>query len=102
MYERLLMLILSHPRMLMLAGKGLLALGGLMTVLGLRFSRVARRATRIFERHAVEPLDLMSGVPWWLRMLVPETTVGWVSVLLVLAMGAYFVHLGKWAKKFQA
>lgn len=101
MYERLLGALLTHPGVLIALGKGLFALGGLMGLLGLRFSRLGSRVTQVFERHGVEPPDLMSGVPWWLRFLIPETTPGWIGVTLVLTIGVLLVYVGKQLKKLQ-
>ena len=102
MYERLLGVLLTHPGVLIAAGRGLFALGGVMALLGLRFSRLGRRVTRAFERHGVEPPDLMNGLPWWLRVLVPETTPGWIGVVLMLFAGVLLVYAGKQLKKLQS
>ncbi|OGQ57652.1 MAG: hypothetical protein A3J24_09385 [Deltaproteobacteria bacterium RIFCSPLOWO2_02_FULL_53_8] len=102
MYEKLLGALLTHPGALIAAGRGLFALGGLMALLGFRFSRLGTRVTRVFERHGVEPPDLTSGLPWWLRLLIPETTSGWIFVVIVLTTGICLVQVGKWARKFRA
>jgi hypothetical protein len=97
--ESLLLGFLNRPWIVTLLGQGLLALGGVMAVLGIRVGRIGRRIARIFERHGLEAPDVMSGFPWWLRMLTPETTGEWIFVALVLATGAYLVYFGKWAKR---
>lgn len=102
MYERLLAALLAHPGALTVAGRGLFFLAGAMALLGLRFSRLGRRVTRVFERYGVEPPDLMGGLPWWLRMLVPETAPGWIGVFLMLAAGVLLVYAGKQLKKLQS
>lgn len=102
MYERLLGALLTHPGALTAVGKGLFFLAGAMALLGLRFSRLGRRVTRVFERHGVEPPDLMGGLPWWLRVLVPETTAGWIGVVVLLVAGVLLVYAGKQLKKLQA
>lgn len=102
MYERVLGVLLTHPGALIATGKGLLSLGGLMALLGLRFSRLGSRVTRVFERHGVESPDLMSGLPWWLRLLIPETTPGWIGVVFVLTVGVLLVYVGKQLKKLQS
>lgn len=101
MYERLLGVLLTHPGVLITAHSGLLALGGLIALLGLHFSRLSGRVTRVFERHGVEPPDLMSGLPWWLRLLIPEAAPGWIGLFLVLAIGVLLAYVGKQLKKFQ-
>lgn len=102
MYEKMLGALLMHPGALMAAGRGIFALGGLMALLGMRFSRLGSRVTRVFERHGVEPPDLMNGLPWWLRVLVPETTPGWIGVVLLLVAGVLLVYAGKQLKKLQS
>lgn len=99
MYERLLGSLLVYPQAAMAMGQGLIYLGGVMAVLGLGVGRLGRRVAHVFERIGAVPPDVMSGFPWWLRMLIPETAWGWIGVALVLVIGAYLVYLGKWAKK---
>ena len=99
MYERLLLGLLNHPWIATAVGQALFGLGGVMAVLGLRVGRIGRRIARVFERQGLEAPDVMSGFPWWLRMLTPETTGDWIVVAFVLAAGAYLMYVGKWARK---
>jgi hypothetical protein len=102
MYDRLFGCLLAYPWVSITAGRGLITLAGLMGILGLRVDRLERRLARVFDRYGVETPDVMAGFPWWLRMLTPETTAGWIGVALVLVTGFYLVYLGKWAKRMQA
>lgn len=99
MYERLLIGLLNQPWIFTALGQALVGLGGAMAVLGVRVGRLGRRVERIFGRHGLEAPDVMSAFPWWMRMLTPETTGEWIVVVLVLAIGAYLIYFGKWAKK---
>ncbi len=49
----------------------------------------------------MEVPDLLSGLPWWLRMLTPETTYGWIGVVAVIVCGLILVSAGKEVKKLQ-
>ena len=99
MMETLLVGFLKRPWAPTLLGQGLLALGSVMVVLGIRVGRIGRRVARIFERHGLDAPDVMSSFPWWLHMLTPETTAQWIATALVLAIGAYLLYFGKWAKR---
>lgn len=94
--------LLAYPWALIVIGRAMFALGGVLTLLGLRVGRAGRRIARVFERIGTEAPDVTAGFPWWLRMWIPETAEGWLGVALLLCIGAYFVYMGKWAKKFQA
>lgn len=98
MHERLLVGLLNQPWIFTVLGQALLGLGSVMAILGLRVGRLGRRVALIFDRHGLEAPDVMSGFPWWLRMLTPEKTGDWIVVALVLAIGAYLIYFGKWAR----
>ncbi|OYY32304.1 MULTISPECIES: hypothetical protein [unclassified Polaromonas] len=99
MIETLLMGFLNRPWIASLLGQTLVALGGVMMMLGIRVGRIGQRIARIFDRHGLEAPDVMSSFPWWLRMLTPETVGQWIVAALVLASGAYLIYFGKWARK---
>lgn len=99
MYEKLFGALLSHPWAVLALGRLMMALALMLGGLGLRVGRAGRRLARVFERIGAESPDVMAGFPWWLRPLVPETTVGWVAVVVLAATGGYMAYLGKWAKK---
>ncbi|OOG42899.1 hypothetical protein B0B52_09565 [Polaromonas sp. A23] len=99
MHERLLVGLLNHPWIFTALGQALLGLGSAMAVLGLRVGRLGRRVERIFGRHGLEGPDVMSALPWWMRMLTPETIGDWTVVAIILATGAYLIYLGKWARR---
>lgn len=92
MYERLTMVVFAYPGAVMAAGSGLISFAGLFAVIGLRVGRLGRRLARVFERYGVEPPDLMSGFPWLLRPLIPETALGWIGVTTFTASGSYHLH----------
>lgn len=98
MYERLTMVVFAYPGAVMAAGSGLISFAGLFAVIGLRVGRLGRRLARVFERYGVEPPDLMSGFPWLLRPLIPETALGWIGVTTFTASGSYLIYMGRVCK----
>lgn len=97
--EWLLGLLLTRPRLFIFCGRALFAFASAMAVLGWRFDKVGHKVERISGRAGVVPPDIMSGLPWWLRLLVPETTSGWIGVALLAAVGIAMALAGRWAKK---
>lgn len=100
MNEWLLGLLLKHPRAFIFCGRGLVSLTGAMAVLGLRFDKLGHKLECISARAGVVPPDFMAGLPWWLRLFVPETTSGWIGLGLLAATGIAMALAGRWAKKF--
>ncbi|MCU4118874.1 hypothetical protein [Variovorax sp. N23] len=99
--EWLLGLLLRHPGAFSFCGRALFALASAMAVLGWRFDKLGHKIERISARAGVVPPDIMSGLPWWLRLFVPETTSGWIGLGLLAACGISMAMAGKWAKKLQ-
>ena len=99
--EWLLGLLLMRPGLFIFCGRALFALASAMAVLGWRFDKLGHKVERISGRAGVVSPDIMSGLPWWLRLLVPETTSGWIGVALLAAVGISMALAGKWAKKLQ-
>ena len=52
-------------------------------------------------RAGIVPPDFLAALPWWLRMMVPETVGGWIALGVLALSGIWLAHLGKWAKKLQ-
>ena len=99
MNEWLWSLLFAYPRAFIFVGRALFSLGAAMTVLGLRFGKLGDKLERISARANVAPPDVMAGLPWWLRLFVPETTGGWVGIGLIVATGICMALAGRWAKK---
>lgn len=97
--EWLLGLLLRRPRLFMVCGRALFTLASAMAVLGWRFDKLGHKVERISARASVAPPDIMMGLPWWLRLFVPETTSGWIGIGLLAACGISMVMAGKWARK---
>lgn len=99
MYDWLLGLLVVYPRAFIAIGRVLSALTGILALLGLRLDRVADRIAREAARAHLEAPDVLAGFPWWLRMAIPETAVGWAALVALLVSSVSLLHLGKWARK---
>lgn len=100
MNEWLFGLLLKHPRAFIFCGRGMVSLAGAMAVLGLRFDKLGHKLERLSTRAGVAPPDFLAGLPWWLRLFVPETVSGWTGVGLIAALGVSMALAGRWANKF--
>lgn len=94
-------LLLSYPRAFNAVGGALFSLAGLLAVLGLRLDRIGGKVERMSARAGIVPPDFLAALPWWLRMMVPETVGGWITLGVLALSGIWLAHLGKWAKKLQ-
>ncbi|MDP9907942.1 hypothetical protein J2W27_000035 [Variovorax boronicumulans] len=94
-------LLLSYPGAFNAVGRALFSLAGLLAVLGLRLDRIGGKVERMSARVGIVPPDFLAVLPWWLRMVVPETVSGWVLLAGLALMGIWLAHIGKWAKKLQ-
>ena len=92
-------LLLAYPGAFRLAGRALFSLCGVLALIGLRLDRIGNRVGRIAARAHVEAPDVLAGLPWWLRMAVPESPMGWAGLVALAVLGAYLAYLGKWASK---
>ncbi|MDM0118917.1 hypothetical protein [Variovorax arabinosiphilus] len=97
--EWLLGLLLTRPRLFIFCGRALFALASAMAVLGWRFDKLGHKVERLSARAGVAPPDFMAGLPWWLRLFVPETTSGWIGIALLALAGISMALAGKWARK---
>lgn len=94
-------LLVSYPAAFSAVGRALFSLAGLLAVLGLRLDRIAWRVERISTRTGIAPPDFLAALPWWLRMVIPETVGGWIALAVLALSGIWLAHLSKWAKKLQ-
>jgi len=92
-------LLLSYPGMFNVAGRALFSLAGLLAVLGLRLDRLGGKVERVSVRAGIVPPDFLTALPWWLRMVVPETVSGWILLALIALLGIWLAHMGKWARR---
>lgn len=92
-------LLLSYPGMFNAAGRALFSLACILGLLGLRFDRIGDKIERASARAGITPPDFLATLPWWLRMVVPETGGGWILLAGLALIGVWLAHLGKWAKK---
>ncbi|MCY1237107.1 hypothetical protein D9M72_497900 [compost metagenome] len=95
-------LLLSHPGAFRAVGRALFSLAGILGLLGLRLDRVAGKVERASVRAGITPPDFLAALPWWLRMVIPETASGWILLAGLALLGIWLAHIGKWAKKLQA
>lgn len=98
MVERLLVIAMSSPSAVIALGRSLLWGACVSAMLGIAMSRAIGRATRVMSRAGLEAPDMLAGLPMWMRLIVPESLVGWVLVALVAVAGVALVRLGKWAR----
>lgn len=101
MNEWLFGLLLTHPKAFIFCGHALVSAASVMAVLGFRFDKLGQEVERISARAGVVSPDIMSGLPWWLRLFVPETTSGWIGVAVLATVGVFMAMARKWAKKLQ-
>ena len=98
MNDRVLWLLLAYPQLFIVLGRALFGFAGFIAALGLRIDRVVRRIGRITERAGVEAPNVVDHLPWWLRVLIPETVAGWAVVVIAMCLGVYLAYMGKRAK----
>ncbi|MCR8956962.1 hypothetical protein M0765_004180 [Variovorax sp. S2] len=92
-------LLMSYPGAFNLIGKALFSLAGILALLGLRLDRLSGKLERIFARAGVSTPDALAAFPWWLRMAIPETILGWILLVALALLGIWFALMGKRAKK---
>lgn len=95
-------MLLSHPAAFNWIGRSLFSVVGVLAVLGLRVDRIGARVERISARVSITPPDILAGLPWWVRMVVPETLSGWILLGSLALLGIWLARMGKWAKNLHS
>jgi hypothetical protein len=91
MFDRLIEFGVSNPGSLRFWGRAAMSASTVLALLGLRFGRRIGLA----ERRLQVDLTLDQVLPWWLTWAVPESTAGWIVLLLVFAGGVCLAATGK-------
>lgn len=95
MFDRCLDFFLREPRRLVRAGSGLLSLGGVLIVLGLRVviaTTALSAVTRARGGTAIEAADIWPGLPaWW----IPETLFRFGFALVLSFLGVWAIWIGR-------
>ncbi|MNY33144.1 hypothetical protein D3C86_1674070 [compost metagenome] len=91
-------LLVSYPTAFNWIGRAVFTLVGMLAVLGARLDRIGARIASISAQVGVAAPDFLMGLPWWLRMVVPETTSGWIGLGILALLGVWLAYLGKWAE----
>lgn len=99
MLEWFFSLLLSYPSAFNVVGRALLALSALFAVLGLRLDRIGGKVERMSARVGIVPPDIMATLPWWLRMVIPDSPLSWLLLAACALFGIWLAKMGKWANK---
>ncbi len=83
MYEWFLGLVISYPRAFVVVGRLLFSSCVALAGLGMRLDRIGEKIGRAAARAHVEAPDVLAGLPWWLRIAIPETASGWLGLMLL-------------------
>lgn len=93
--DRLLMFALSQPWMWKLLGYTMSSAAAAAMLLGWRIHKVEGRIARRFDLE----VSVINALPDWMVWAVPESGLGWIAALAVLASGLYMQWFARWAQR---